>query len=144
MTQNGWVLWFDWGFQTVHHIEKILLSKDWTSPLIENNFAIKIVWELYLCDSSYTWPWEAFQVRNPKTNRNICLKVTWETFILQIFVDGWVLDPRNSQKWGVFYLILLLGAIHIWRQMIWGHFWPTYLPKSDSIRWSPTYLPNLP
>ena len=36
-----------------------------------------------------------------------------------------------------------LGGIHIWRQMIFGHFWPTYLPKSDIIRWSLTYLPTL-
>ena len=44
------------------------------------------------------------------------------------------------------------GSIHIWRQMFFVHFWPTYLPSSDTllkkslkvtkIRWSSTYLPT--
>ena len=25
-------------------------------------------------------------------------------------------------------LIIVFGSIHIWRQMFFGHFWPTYLP----------------
>ena len=25
------------------------------------------------------------------------------------------------------------GSIHIWRQMFFGHFWPTYLPSSDTL-----------
>ena len=43
------------------------------------------------------------------------------------------------------------GSIHIWRQMFFGHFWPTYLPYNQmvyfidlfsKIRCSLTYLPT--
>ena len=30
------------------------------------------------------------------------------------------------------YDIMPYGSIHIWRQMFFGHFWPIYLPSSDT------------
>ena len=42
-----------------------------------------------------------------------------------------------------------LGSIHIWRQMFFGHFWPTYphqilyyISLFSKIRWGLTYLPT--
>ena len=48
---------------------------------------------------------------------------------------------------------ICLGSIHIWRQIFWVYFWPTYLPKYpdqilyhislfSKIRYSLTYLPT--
>ena len=37
--------------------------------------------------------------------------------------------------------ISVLGSIHIWRQMFWDHFWPTYHNQILSdVSWPSTYL----
>ena len=40
---------------------------------------------------------------------------------------------KHVWKVGRYLCMIYLGSIHIWRQMFFWHFWPTYLPKSDTL-----------
>ena len=40
----------------------------------------------------------------------------------------WQIKSYSKKQLGIAKKNLVKGSIHIWRQMIWGYFWPTYLP----------------
>ena len=71
----------------------------------------------------------------------LCLKCM-VNFLLSIPKKNYIiiLSPRH--------FINQFGSTHIWRQMFWGYFWPTYpnqmlsyISLFSKIRW-PTYIPK--
>jgi len=64
---------------------------------------------------------------------------------------NWVCQPPSAKKegektWSKLFLnscYIMTGSlrsIHIWRQMFFRHFWPTYLPSSDTLQHTLMYL----
>ena len=68
------------------------------------------------------FPWIVFYVRQKLLQRRICRQPHTEQFVMS-----------TVWKKNLLTILFCQGSIHIWRQMFFGHFWPTYLPSSDTL-----------